>query len=170
MTSARNRRVDPFQPTRSAGTVAGVSGVSASNAHTRDLNVVNDVGTGLRSYLGGLSELTALITLVIESSDPMAGNRRLRHAHCRKPPDQRPVLHSDHTPIVGRVFTSRAPSPSSFILRRHVGVGSAFLPTGPPWAQVQRPPFHCGFDEPTLPSAVRGLSTSMRLRWNDSPV
>ena len=40
--------------------------VSASSARTRASNGVNDVGSGARSYRGGDSELTALITVVRE--------------------------------------------------------------------------------------------------------
>ena len=58
--------IDPVHPTRSASTVAGMSGISASNARTRGSNGVNDVGPGDRSYLGGASEATALITVVRE--------------------------------------------------------------------------------------------------------
>ena len=52
-TLSRNHVIDPVQPTRSASTVAGMSGCSASIARTRASNGVNDVGTGARSYFGG---------------------------------------------------------------------------------------------------------------------
>ena len=55
-TLSRNHVIDPVQPTRSAITVAGRSGCSASSARTRGSNAVNDVGTGLRSYFGGRSD------------------------------------------------------------------------------------------------------------------
>ena len=55
--------IDPVQPTRSAITVAGISGCSASNARTRGSNGVNDVGTGLRSYFGGRSDAIARSTV-----------------------------------------------------------------------------------------------------------
>ena len=55
-----------MQPTRSANTVAGISGVASSNARTRGSKTVNEVGPGDRSYLGGVTEFTALITVVRE--------------------------------------------------------------------------------------------------------
>ncbi len=53
-TFSLNQRIDPVQPTRSASTVAGISGTSSS-ARTRGSNTVNDVGPGERSYRGGAS-------------------------------------------------------------------------------------------------------------------
>ena len=50
---------DPSQPTRSAITVAGISGYSASSARTRGSNGENDVGAAFRSYFGGTSDATA---------------------------------------------------------------------------------------------------------------
>ena len=41
-------------------------GSRASSARTRGSNAVNDVGPGVRSYLGGASDFTALITVVRE--------------------------------------------------------------------------------------------------------
>jgi hypothetical protein len=58
--------IDPSQPTRSAITVAGMSGVSANNARTRGSNTVKDVSAARRSYFGGESDFTALITVVRE--------------------------------------------------------------------------------------------------------
>jgi hypothetical protein len=55
--------IDPVQPTRSAITVAGISGCSASSARTRDSNGVNDVGPDVRSYLGGRSDANARATV-----------------------------------------------------------------------------------------------------------
>ena len=55
LTLSRNHRIEPVHPTRSASTVAGISGVSASSSRTRGSNGVNDVGAGVRSYLGGPS-------------------------------------------------------------------------------------------------------------------
>jgi hypothetical protein len=46
--------------------VAGMSGVCSNSSRTRGSNTVNEVGAGLRSYRGGASELTALITVVLE--------------------------------------------------------------------------------------------------------
>ncbi len=43
-TLSRNHRIDPVHPTRSATTVAGMSGVSANNCRTRTSYGVNDVG------------------------------------------------------------------------------------------------------------------------------
>jgi hypothetical protein len=65
-TFSRNQLIDPGQPTRSASTVAGISGYSASSARTLPANGENDVGTGLRSYFGGASEATAFTTVVRE--------------------------------------------------------------------------------------------------------
>jgi hypothetical protein len=65
-TLPRNHRIEPVQPTRSANTIAGMSGVSPNSARTAGSNAVNDVGPGLRTYRGGESEFTALITVVRE--------------------------------------------------------------------------------------------------------
>lgn len=65
-TLSRNQRTDPVHPTRSASTVAGIVGASTSNARTRASNGVNKVGAGFRSYTGGESEFTALMTVVRE--------------------------------------------------------------------------------------------------------
>ncbi len=48
LTFSRNQVIDPVHSTRSAITVAGMDGCSASNARTRASNAVNDVGCGLR--------------------------------------------------------------------------------------------------------------------------
>ena len=66
LTLSRNQRIEPVHPTRSASTVAGMSGVSASNARTRSSNGVNDVGPLARSYFGGPCEAMALSTVVLE--------------------------------------------------------------------------------------------------------
>ena len=55
--------IDPVQPTRSAITVAGMSGVVASSCRTSGSNGVNDVGTAGRSYFGGRSEANARATV-----------------------------------------------------------------------------------------------------------
>ncbi|WP_415854199.1 hypothetical protein [Sinomonas sp. G460-2] len=52
-TLSRNQRIDPVHPTRSASTVADMSGVPVSNSRTRASNGVNDVGLADRSYRGG---------------------------------------------------------------------------------------------------------------------
>ena len=65
-TLSLNHRIEPVHPTRSASTVAGMSGVCSNSARTRGSNTVNDVGPGVRSYLGGASEFTALMTVVRE--------------------------------------------------------------------------------------------------------
>ena len=62
-TLSRNHVIDPVQPTRSAITVAGMSGVVASSCRTNGSNGVNDVGTAGRSYFGGRSEATARATV-----------------------------------------------------------------------------------------------------------
>lgn len=43
-----------------------MSGVSDNSARTRGSNTVNEVGPAVRSYHGGASEFTALITVVRE--------------------------------------------------------------------------------------------------------
>lgn len=48
-TPSRNQRIEPVHPTRSASTVAGIVGVSTSNARTLASNGVNDVGADFRS-------------------------------------------------------------------------------------------------------------------------
>jgi hypothetical protein len=60
---SRNQRIDPVQQTRSASTVAGMSGVSFNSSRTRGSNTVNDVGPGVRTYTGGASDFTAEITV-----------------------------------------------------------------------------------------------------------
>lgn len=65
-TLSRNHDDDPVQPTRSAITVAGMSGVSVNKPRTLASTVTNDVSAGARSYRGGASDLTALITVVRE--------------------------------------------------------------------------------------------------------
>lgn len=62
-TLPRNHVIDPVQPTRSAITVAGMSGVVASSCFTSGSNAANAVGTGARSYFGGPSEATARATV-----------------------------------------------------------------------------------------------------------
>ncbi len=58
--------IDPDQPTRSASTVAGISGCSSNNARTRASNGENDVTIGDRSYFGGADDATAFTTVVRE--------------------------------------------------------------------------------------------------------
>jgi hypothetical protein len=55
--------IEPVQPTRSAITVAGISGCSHKIARTLASNGVNAVGTARRSYLGGRSDTTARSTV-----------------------------------------------------------------------------------------------------------
>jgi len=62
-TLSRNHVIDPSQPTRSAITVAGISGCSTRIARTRPSNAVNDVATAGREYRGGESEATARATV-----------------------------------------------------------------------------------------------------------
>ena len=85
-TLSRNQVIDPAQPTRSAITVAGMSGCSSKTARTRDSNGANEVATGIRSYFGGPSDATARATvdLPIPSSratcrcgTPTATSRRI---------------------------------------------------------------------------------------------
>ena len=55
--------IDPVHPTRSAITVAGMSGVAFNTCRTSGSNRVNDVVTTGRSYLGGRSEANARSTV-----------------------------------------------------------------------------------------------------------
>ena len=128
-TLSRNHRIDPVHPTRSASTVAGMSGVSASSARTRGSNSVNDVGAGVRSYFGGPVRGTALITVVREIPNLLA-IRSLRHTLRRQPPDQRPVLQSDHTPIVESVHFSSAVT-VQFSTAADMDVGGHDYPASP---------------------------------------
>lgn len=68
--------IDPSQPTRSAITVAGISGCSLRIARTLASNGVNEVGTGLRSYFGGRSEATARSTVALPIPRSRATCRR----------------------------------------------------------------------------------------------
>ncbi len=62
-TLSRNHVIDPVHPTRSAITVAGMSGVRASSSRTSGSNGVNAVGTAGRWYFGGPSEASARRTV-----------------------------------------------------------------------------------------------------------
>lgn len=55
--------MDPLHPTRSAITVAGISGCCLSNCRTNGSNGANDVGTAGRSYFGGRDDATARATV-----------------------------------------------------------------------------------------------------------
>ena len=85
-TPARNQVIDPDQPTRSASTVAGMSGVSFNSTRTRGSNATNDDSVGVRSYRGGDSDRTAFNTVVLEIPNrsairafgtPSAASRRI---------------------------------------------------------------------------------------------
>lgn len=85
-TPARNHVIDPVQPTRSATTVAGMSGVSCNSARTRGSNATKEDSVGVRSYCGGESVRTAFSTVVREIPSlaairafgtPSAANRRI---------------------------------------------------------------------------------------------
>jgi hypothetical protein len=60
---SRNQVIEPAQQTRSAITVAGMSGYSARIARTSGSNGVNEVAAGLRSYFGGRSDASARTTV-----------------------------------------------------------------------------------------------------------
>ena len=62
-TLSRNHVIDPIQPTRSAITVAGISGCSERITRTFASNGANAVGTTARSYFGGRSEASAWSTV-----------------------------------------------------------------------------------------------------------
>jgi len=68
--------IEPGQLTRSAITVAGMSGVSDTNARTLASNGVNDVGTAGRSYFGGPSEASARSTVALPIPNCCATRRR----------------------------------------------------------------------------------------------
>ena len=74
-TFSRNHVIDPVHPTRSAITVAGISGCSANIARTRDSNGVNEVSTGGRSYFGGRSEANARATVDLPTPKSRATRR-----------------------------------------------------------------------------------------------
>lgn len=93
---SRNQRIEPVQPTRSANTVAGMSGTSLSSSRTRGSNAVNDVGPGVRSYLGGASEFTASITVVREIPNRWATCTRPSPPRDRRP-DREAVLYTTVT-------------------------------------------------------------------------
>jgi hypothetical protein len=86
-TFSRNHDGEPDQPTRSAITVAGMSGNSASNVDTRSSNGVNDVAsTGRREYFGGSLDATPRATVLREIPNrsairafgtPSTANRRI---------------------------------------------------------------------------------------------
>lgn len=65
-TLSRNHDDAPVQPTRSAITVAGMSGVSATRPRTLASTAANDVGTDRRPYVGRPSDFAASITVVRE--------------------------------------------------------------------------------------------------------
>ena len=55
--------IEPVHPTRSAITVAGMSGVSFNSCCTSGSKGVNAVATAGRSYFGGRSEANARATV-----------------------------------------------------------------------------------------------------------
>ena len=113
VTFSRNHDDEPDQPTRSASTVAGISGNSANSSRTRGSNGVNDVtAAAARSYLGGSVESHRPRHRVARDPQPLS-DPRLRHALRGQPPNQRPVLQSDHTPS-RRVLTFRPAGLLSF--------------------------------------------------------
>jgi len=89
-TLSRNHVIEPVQPTRSAITVAGISGVSLSSWRTSGSNGVNDVGTAGRSYFGGRSEATARATV---DRPEILRHLTLRNTVRDQAPDQCPILH-----------------------------------------------------------------------------
>ncbi len=91
---------EPDQPTRSASTVARISGNSVSIERARSSNGVNDVAsTGVRSYFGGSADATARVDRV--PRDPQTiSDLRLGNPLRSQPPNQRPIFQSDHTPII----------------------------------------------------------------------
>jgi hypothetical protein len=68
--------IEPGQSTRSAITVAGMSGVSDSSSRTLASNGANDDATGGRSYFGGLSDANARSTVARPMPSCFATRRR----------------------------------------------------------------------------------------------
>ena len=96
-TFSRNQVIDPTHSTRSAITVAGIDGCSASNARTLASNGENDVGCAGRSYFGGLSDANARSTVARPIPNCLS-DLPARNTIRDKPPNQRPILHRDHPP------------------------------------------------------------------------
>lgn len=114
--------------------------------------------------------------------------RSPRPLAARGRPDQRPVLHSDHTPIVERVFTFRAPLPTSLqppstppasrttwaLLGVGLGLSTGLIHTPGPSPASGQPPttITLAAHEPptTNPAAVTPCSTAERvglgLEWS----
>ena len=90
--------IDPVQPTRSAITVAGMSGVTANSRRTNGSHDVNDVATTTRSYLGGRSDAP--------TPRSVTADVRWSVADLREP---RRKTHSVTSPISG----GRSPCPTS---------------------------------------------------------
>ena len=63
---SRNHVIDPVQPTRSAITVPGRSGYSASNAATNGSKGMNAFSNRARSYRGGPLEATAFAIVPLQ--------------------------------------------------------------------------------------------------------
>ena len=99
LTLSLNHRIEPAHPTRSASTVAGMSGVCSSSARTRGSNTVNDVGPGHALIARRRVRVHRLDDRGPRDAQPLR-DPCLRHTLRSQPSDQRPVLQSDHSPIV----------------------------------------------------------------------
>jgi hypothetical protein len=87
------RLIDPVQLTRSAITVAGMSGGSFNSCRTRSSNGVNDAGAAARSYFGGRSDATARATTIDLPTPRSRATSNCGHTVRDQAPDQSPILH-----------------------------------------------------------------------------
>ena len=86
------------QPTRSAITVAGISGNSASSARIRGSHSSTADPFGARSYFGRPTDPKVRLTVFLEI--PNRRDALDRHAlRPTKTTNLAPVLHGDHSPI-----------------------------------------------------------------------
>ena len=108
-TFSLNQVIDPVQPTRSASTVAGMSGVAASSAFTLGSTTTNDVSDGRRTYTGGEVDATAFTTVVREIPN------RLAIAACG------------------------TPSPASLLIEAQSSIVIIRVGLNPPWRRGQGP-------------------------------
>jgi hypothetical protein len=166
-TFSRNHDTDPPQPTRSAITVAGISGNSASSAATRGSNGENDVAASSRSYFGGATDATALATadLPIPAAVlPAAAEHRQRPAAGSAPNLPPPVVHArldagirveqgELTPALLATLKRAASMPNPLFYERQRRRASTW----------DTPRFLCSFDE-TLDGGLilpRGLTETV---------
>ena len=116
---SRNHVIDPLQPTRSAITVAGISArrptTPGPGLDRRERRLRRPPHIPRRCLRGHRLDHRGP-----RDPQPLRGPR-LRHPLRRQPPDQRPVLQSDHSPIVectvraSRLSSSRASPPEQHV-------------------------------------------------------